>query len=136
MRRIDAGRIGLSGLAGLTGMALLALLAPARALAADGEALYRTHCASCHMVDGGGVPMMQPALIDSPRANGDKGAVVALILRGSAAVENSQFNNEMPAFKQLTDDEIAALATYVRTHFNNSGGAVGADLVRRQRGGG
>ena len=115
-----------------------AIAATPFALAIDAEtpqALYEVHCGSCHMVDGGGVPMMQPELIETPRANEAKGGVIDMILKGSAAVPEgtSEFGNEMPAFDFLTDEEIAKIATYVRTNFDNKGGAVTADDVRSRR---
>ena len=120
-----------------------ALIALAPAVSAQegetGQALYEANCAACHQYDGGGVPMMQPELILSPRANGDIGGVIDLILLGSAAVEPgmSEYSNEMPPFDYLTDEDIALIATYVRTNFENAGGAVTADDVdaRRKRAG-
>ncbi|WP_417449300.1 c-type cytochrome [Kordiimonas sp.] len=100
-----------------------------------GQALYEANCAACHQYDGGGVPMMQPELILSERANGDIGGVIDMILLGSAAVpsDTSEFSNEMPAFDYLSDEDIALIASYVRTHFENTGGAVTADDVRDRR---
>jgi mono/diheme cytochrome c family protein len=100
-----------------------------------GKMLYEASCGSCHQQDGGGVPMMQPELIESERANGPKGGVIDMILFGSAAVEPgmSEFSNEMPAFDYLSDVDIALIASYVRTHFENSGGSVSVDDVRSRR---
>jgi len=103
--------------------------------AGKGHALYMANCGGCHQADGSGVPMMQPALIDSERANGEKGAVIDMILHGSAIIpmDESDYSNEMPSFSELSDDDIAEIATYVRTHFENHGGAVSADDVRARR---
>ncbi|WP_262691877.1 c-type cytochrome [Kordiimonas aestuarii] len=100
-----------------------------------GQALYEANCAACHQYDGGGVPMMQPELILSEKANGDIGGVIDMILLGSAAVPagTSGYSNEMPPFDYLSDEDIALIASYVRTHFENSGGAVTADDVRARR---
>lgn len=101
----------------------------------DGKTGYETHCAVCHQYDGGGVPFMQPELFDSARANGPKGGVIDMILFGSAApgAGQGEYSNEMPGFDFLTNKEIAAIATYVRTNFKNSGGAVTADDVQSRR---
>jgi len=100
-----------------------------------GKALYEANCAVCHQFDGGGVPFMQPELFGSKRANAPKGAVIDIILFGSAAegAGQSGFTNEMPGFDFLTNKEIALIATYVRTNFENNGGAVVADDVQPRR---
>lgn len=104
----------------------------------DGKTGYETHCAVCHQYDGGGVPFMQPELFNSVRANGAKGDVIDMILFGSGApgAGQGEYSNEMPGFDFLTNKEIAAIATYVRTNFKNSGGAVTADDVQPRRSGG
>jgi len=101
----------------------------------EAQRLYEAHCASCHQYDGGGVPMLQPELIGRPRANGAKGGVIDMILFGSATIAptESDYSNEMPAFSHLTDLEIALIASYVRTHFENEGGPVTSNDVRARR---
>ncbi len=100
-----------------------------------GRSLYEENCAVCHQYDGGGVPFMQPELFSSKRANAPKGGVIDIILFGSAAEGTGQsgFSNEMPGFDYLTNREIALIATYVRTNFENNGGAVIADDVQPRR---
>lgn len=100
-----------------------------------GKSQYEEHCAVCHQYDGGGVPFMQPELFGSKRANDSKGGVIDMILFGSAAEGAGQggFSNEMPGFDYLTNKEIALIATYVRTNFENNGGAVTADDVQPRR---
>ena len=34
----------------------------------SGQQLFEAHCATCHQFDGGGVPMMQPAITGISRA--------------------------------------------------------------------
>lgn len=104
----------------------------------DTNALYDTHCGTCHQFDGGGVPFMQPELIGSPRANGPVGGVIEMILLGSKAVDRSDgsvsdFQNTMPPFDYLSDEDIQELASYVRTHFSNTGGPVSLADVQRVR---
>ncbi len=101
-----------------------------------GKQLYDSYCGSCHQMDGGGVPMMQPELIEIDRARDPVGGVIEMILKGSAAIEPglSDFANEMPSFDYLSNDEIAQIATYVRSNFDNIGKAVTVADVKKQRG--
>lgn len=103
--------------------------------ASDGKRLYDASCGGCHQADGGGVPMLQPELIGRPRANGPPGGVIDMILFGSDAMAENEgdYGNEMPAFSHLTDLEIAKIATYVRTHFENHGSPVTSDDVKPRR---
>ena len=97
-----------------------------------GKFLYESNCSVCHQLDGGGVPMMQPELFAIERATGPVGGIIDMILKGSEAVEpgTSDFSNEMPAFTHLTDNEIAAIAPYVRENFESRGGAVTSAQVK------
>lgn len=110
-------RLVLSGLALLVGIAA-ALIGPALAgYAADPiaglevEKLFAEHCASCHGEDRfGGTG---PALI--PETLGQKGAETVM-----ATITGGRSQTQMKAFgDQLTADEIAALAAYVRMPLAN-----------------
>lgn len=109
--------------------------APVNVREVKGKALYEEHCGTCHQADGGGVPMLQPELIGKPRANGPIGGVIDMILFGSDAIKptDEDYSNEMPSFAHLSDKDIALIATYVRTHFDNNGGLVTSDDVRDRR---
>lgn len=122
--------LALCGLVIVTGNSLWAVDA-----SAGGKQLYENYCGSCHQMDGGGVPMMQPELIEIDRALDPVGGVIEMILKGSTAIEPglSDFANEMPSFDYLGDDEIAQIATYVRLSFGNNGKAVSPVDVKQQR---
>ena len=115
--------------------ALIALSAPSSADETIGRSLYDQHCATCHQADGSGVSFLQPGLIGSARANGPVGETIEMILFGSAAVppRTREYGNEMPGLRELSDEDVAQIATYVRTHFTNSGGPVTVDDVRTVR---
>ena len=77
-----------------------------------GEALYTNLCQACHMSDGKGAAGAgrYPSLVrdEALKANG---YAVSLILRGHKA---------MPPFgRMLSDDQVAAVVNYIRTHFDN-----------------
>lgn len=100
--------------------AIVRATADATPPAPDGAALFASTCATCHMADGSGVPFLQPSIkgsawISSP----DPQLLLSLILRGSAVLgEAAQaYDNDMAPQEHLTDAEIAAVATHVRTRF-------------------
>ena len=93
---------------------------PSPAAAPDGAALFASTCATCHMADGSGVPFLQPSIKGSAWiANPDPQLLLSLILRGSAILGDASqaYENDMAPQEHLTDAEIAAVATYVRTRF-------------------
>jgi mono/diheme cytochrome c family protein len=107
--------------------ALLATAAPAAALPAhaqselmtQGQQLYEQHCAVCHQPEGQGVADSFPALAGNANLE-DLSLIVTNIHQGKGA---------MPAFPDLTAEEIAALATYIRNSWDNSFGEVTAEEV-------
>jgi mono/diheme cytochrome c family protein len=102
----------------LAGLALLAglSLAGAAAAAANGQQVFLESCAACHQPTGVGRPPTFPALKGDKFVIGPKTPVVATVLNGRGG---------MPAWKsELTDDEVAAVATYIRTSWGNKAPAV------------
>ena len=103
----------------------------------DGAAVFSGRCAACHQGTGLGLPGVFPPLAGSEYVNGDPARLARLVLRGltgPVTVALAQFNGAMPAWAdQLTDAEVAAVLTYVRSQFGNSSGAVTADVVAQAR---
>ena len=93
-----------------------------------GEAIYQGICQGCHMADAKGAEGAgrYPALASNPRLAG-AGYVVHLVLKGQKG---------MPGFADnLSDQQIADVVNYVRTHFGNRyGGAVTPAEVQAARG--
>lgn len=108
----------------LTGALGTLLAAGVAASAPDGIALYKQHCASCHQTDASGVPGTFPPLKSNP-ALGDDRFVAAVVLRGldiPITVDGKTYRGQMPAWgDKLSDAEIAAVLSYVRTTFNDHG---------------
>ena len=98
----------------------------------DGEKLYTQTCAACHQADGKGLPGAFPSLAGSSIVNDkDHERLVKIILQGYDAREEF---GQMPGFaSQLTDDEIAAIASHERSNWGNNAPAVSADEVKRIR---
>jgi mono/diheme cytochrome c family protein len=86
---------------------------PARFMAQTGEALYADLCQGCHMPGGVGAvgAGAYPALARNPKL-ASAGYPLLLVINGRSA---------MPPFGDLlTDQQVAAVVNYVRSHFGNA----------------
>ena len=86
-------------------------------LVARGEKVYDANCAACHQVNGKGAGPIKavdgsPIVLDS-----DASKQIAIMLNGAG-------NGAMPAWKQLSDTEIAAVITYTKNTWTNKTGQV------------
>jgi mono/diheme cytochrome c family protein len=103
----------------------------------DAHALYAARCAACHQPTGTGLPGVFPPLAGSEWVNGKGDTLASILLHGvtgTITVNGATFNGAMPTFKdQLNDEEIAALATYLRSQWGNHAPAVTADVVAKAR---
>lgn len=91
----------------------------------DGAQLYAANCVACHQANGKGLPGVFPPLAGAEWVNADKPDVlIAIILhgiQGPLTVDGTQYNGMMPHFgDKLSDDEITALANYLRSSFGNA----------------
>ena len=101
---------------------------PAKSESAKGDAVYRQACATCHMADGSGVAHLQPSIDGGNRVVvGGAKTLIALLLHGpqeALPADRERYSNEMPKFDTLSDDEIAAVLTYIRSSFGNKAPAI------------
>lgn len=97
-------------------------------LMAQGEEVYDTFCASCHMPDGSGNPPVFPALVDSPVATGPKEEHIDVVLDGVPGTAMQAFGNQLDAA------QVAAVVHYERNAWGNDSGdeTQPADVVERQ----
>jgi mono/diheme cytochrome c family protein len=112
--------------------------APAsKGAALDGAPIYAARCAACHQGTGAGLPGVFPPLAASEWVTGKDDVLATILLHGvtgALTVNGAKFAGAMPAFKeQLKDDEIAAVATYLRSQWGNKASAVSAELVAKVR---
>lgn len=103
----------------------------------DGEEIYQTRCMSCHQINGQGVRGTFPPLRDTEWVNGDKGRLIRIILGGLTGpikVKSSTYRGVMPPWgSALSDKQVAALASYVRSNFGNDASPVTAEEVAKVR---
>ncbi len=97
---------------------------------AAGQAVYEANCASCHQVTGAGVPGAFPPLVGHVPAlyNSDRSYLITLLLyglQGEIQVKGQTYNGVMPAWQQLSDDDIAGVLNYVSTAWGNEGALAG-----------
>ena len=105
-------------------------------LRARGKQVYMTHCAACHQPEGGGVPSIYPPLVQTEWVQGDEGRLIRLVLhgmRGPVSVKGVMYDQVMIPHNFLTDREIAAVLTYVRSAFGNEAGPVSSEQVEAVR---
>jgi mono/diheme cytochrome c family protein len=106
---------------------------PDAAVMAVGRAIYEDSCSACHGPSGEGVPHMFPPLKgDAVAQQSDPSTVLRVILQGAmtAATRERPTPSAMPAFDwKLSDEQIAAVATYVRNSWGNQSSPVGAGAV-------
>ncbi|GAB3426678.1 hypothetical protein GCM10027320_02470 [Massilia solisilvae] len=81
-----------------------------------GEKVYTTNCVACHQANGKGVPSAFASLDGSPVVNGPKAEQINVLLNGK---HSGKFPSAMPAWKQLSDTEIASVITYTRNSWGN-----------------
>lgn len=102
----------------------------------SGAEIYTRYCATCHQADGNGIEGAFPPLTGTEWAGGDKGRLIRLVLygmQGPIEVKGSTYNNVMTPHGFLTDEQVAAVLTYVRSSFDNDADEVFADEVARVR---
>jgi cytochrome c oxidase subunit 2 len=81
-------------------------------LVARGEKVYAANCAACHQANGKGAGPIKPLDGSAIVLDADHLKTVNILLNGAAG-------GAMPAWKQLSDTEIAAVITYSKNSWSN-----------------
>jgi mono/diheme cytochrome c family protein len=110
---------------------------PAR-VAERGAKIYRDRCAQCHGDNGEGAPGVYPGLATNRAVNLPvTGNLVQVVLGGGfppATAGNARPFGMPPYATILSDEDIAAVISYIRMSWGNRSGAVSEFDVARQRG--
>lgn len=112
------------------------------ALFNQGKQIYSIegYCRTCHQPDGKGLPDSGfPPLAHSQWVTGSEERLIKLVMKGMLGpieVNNKKYPGQVPMTpfgNLLKDEEIAAVLTYVRNSFGNSGTAVSPEKVKQVR---
>jgi nitrite reductase (NO-forming) len=101
-----------------------------------GKALFAGTCSVCHQANGAGLPGVFPPLAKSDYLAADPQRAIGVLLNGmtgKVTVNGQEYNSVMPPMNQLNDDEIANLLTYVLNSWDNPGGRILTEDVRKTR---
>lgn len=109
----------------------------------QGQKLYEAPnaCITCHQQTGLGLPNVFPPLAGSEWINGSEERLIQIVFRGLTGpitVKGATYNAApMPAFGpggfNWSDDKIAAVLTYVRQAWGNTGGPITVEKVAAVR---
>jgi mono/diheme cytochrome c family protein len=102
-----------------------------------GKLVYLQQCLACHQVDGGGVPHLNAPLDGATNVVGkDKARLISIVLKGMTdrvEIDGEYYSNNMAPHKELTDQQIADVLTYVRKSWTNKATAVTPAEVKAVR---
>ena len=82
---------------------------------ARGEKVYAANCAACHQATGMGAGPIKALVGSAVVLDADASKQIAVMLNG-------QNNGAMPAWKQLSDTDIAAVISYTKNNWANKTG--------------
>jgi mono/diheme cytochrome c family protein len=103
----------------------------------QGQTIYNNQCAACHTVAGEGIVGLFPRLSGASLVQQSQAtSLIRVVLEGSRAVatDGAPTGPAMPSFAwKLSDDEVAAVVTYIRNAWSNAAPPVSASDVSTLR---
>jgi mono/diheme cytochrome c family protein/glucose/arabinose dehydrogenase len=94
-----------------------------------GREVYRNVCETCHQPDGRGQDRMAPSLVDSAFALAPAEIPARILLNGKEGAVGLM----PPLGATLSDDDLAAVLTYVRREWGQTGTPVEPSVIRQVR---
>ncbi len=119
----------------IVGCASLFFISGKRQDKKKGKELYVLNCQSCHMENGEGLEGVYPPLAKTGYLKDSK-KIIDIILNGQSgeiSVNGKNYNTDMPAQSNLTDQQIADVLTYIRSSWGNKYSAIKSAQVKAQR---
>ncbi|GAA4424420.1 hypothetical protein GCM10023188_04230 [Pontibacter saemangeumensis] len=109
-----------------------------------GAAMFASACQTCHGADGNGVKSLAPPLNQSEWVTGDKNKLISIVLFGLTGpvsvnghlYKAPEINGDMPGIgydKDLSNENVAQLLSYIRKSWRNNAETVTAEEVKRVR---
>ena len=104
----------------VTTVAAVARTSQQQALFATGKGVYDQLCVGCHMAAGEGAPNVAAALAGSRFVNGPATLSARILLAG----KEGSIGLMPPIGATMTDEELAAILTFIRGSFGNTASPV------------
>ncbi|WP_031527106.1 DUF7133 domain-containing protein [Dyadobacter crusticola] len=109
-----------------------------------GEALFTSVCQTCHGPDGGGVKSLAPPLNQSEWVTGNKDKLISIVLFGLTGpvkvnghiYQTPEVSGDMPGIgydKDMPNEDIAQLLSYIRKSWRNNADVVSTEEVSKVR---
>jgi len=101
-----------------------------------GRTIYGSLCGGCHQPHGYGLEGLAPPLVDSEWVLGSPDVTARIImhgLNGPVKVGGRTWDLAMPPMLQLSDDDVAAVLTYVRREWEHTASPVAPAFVKDVR---
>ena len=101
-----------------------------------GKLVYDRYCATCHQGNGKGDENRFPPLLGSEWVTGDKERLIKVVLeglQGPIQVSGKTYNNLMPGFGYLSDQQLSVILTYVRDRFGSGADPISEEDVKQFR---
>ena len=97
---------------------------------AQGQEIYNNLCIACHQADGRGREKIAPTLVNGRYSTGDPSVATRIVLAG----KEGPVGLMPPLGVSLSDEQIAAVLTYVRREWGNTASPVAPADVKEVRG--
>ncbi|HEX6426029.1 MAG TPA: cytochrome c [Niastella sp.] len=101
-----------------------------------GQEVFNATCKNCHQENGQGLPGVYPPLAQSDFLAQDTKRAINIVMNGidgEIFVNGKKYNLDMPAQKQLSDQQVTDVLNFVRNSWGNKGKAITVNQVTKMR---